>query len=86
MTIRVGTSGWSYDHWRGGFYPDKLAKNRWFDFYAVRFNTVEVNATFYRRFKDSTYQNWRDRAPEGFRYVLKVPRKHQLLRYRTLLG
>jgi uncharacterized protein YecE (DUF72 family) len=35
---------------------------------------VEVNATFYRRFKDSTYQNWRDRAPEGFRYVLKVPR------------
>jgi uncharacterized protein YecE (DUF72 family) len=74
MTIRVGTSGWSYDHWRGGFYPETLAKSRWFDFYAERFHTVEVNATFYRRFKDSTYRNWDDRAPQGFRYVLKVPR------------
>jgi uncharacterized protein YecE (DUF72 family) len=74
MTIRVGTSGWSYDHWRGGFYPDRLAKNRWFEFYAEHFNTVEVNATFYRRFKDTTYHNWRDRAPNDFRYVLKVPR------------
>jgi uncharacterized protein YecE (DUF72 family) len=74
MTIRVGTSGWSYDHWRGDFYPDGLAKNRWFDFYAARFNTVEVNSTFYRSFKDSTYQNWRNRAPKDFRYVLKVPR------------
>ncbi len=74
MAIRVGTSGWSYDHWRGGFYPEKLAKGRWFDFYAQQFNTVEVNATFYRRFKDSTYRKWFDRAPEHFRYVLKVPR------------
>jgi uncharacterized protein YecE (DUF72 family) len=74
MTIRVGTSGWSYDHWRGGFYPEKLAKSRWFDFYADQFNTVEVNATFYRRFKDSTYRKWLDRAPDDFRYVLKVPR------------
>ncbi len=74
MTFHVGTSGWSYDHWRGGFYPEKLAKSRWFDFYAERFNTVEVNATFYRRFQDATYHKWHDRAPEGFRYVLKVPR------------
>jgi uncharacterized protein YecE (DUF72 family) len=74
MTIRVGTSGWSYDHWRGVFYPIGLAKNRWFDFYAKHFNTVEVNATFYRNFGDSTYRNWHDRAHEGFRYVLKVPR------------
>ncbi len=74
MTIRVGTSGWSYDHWRGGFYPETLAKSRWFDFYAERFNTVEVNATFYRRFADSTYRKWDERAPQDFRYVLKVPR------------
>jgi uncharacterized protein YecE (DUF72 family) len=74
MTIHVGTSGWSYDHWQGSFYPDRLAKKRWFDFYAERFNSVEVNATFYRSFKDSTYHNWRDRAPDNFRYVLKVPR------------
>jgi uncharacterized protein YecE (DUF72 family) len=74
MTIHVGTSGWSYGHWRGGFYPEKLAKTRWFDFYAEHFNAVEVNATFYRRFNDSTYRKWLDRAPENFRYVLKVPR------------
>jgi uncharacterized protein YecE (DUF72 family) len=74
MTIHVGTSGWSYEHWRGGFYPEKLAKSRWLDFYTEHFNTVEVNATFYRRFKDSTYRKWLDRAPENFRYVLKVPR------------
>jgi uncharacterized protein YecE (DUF72 family) len=82
MTIHIGTSGWSYDHWRGVFYPDGLAKNHWFDFYAKHFNTVEVNATFYRRFSDSTYQNWCDRTPKDFRYVLKIPRlishKHRL--------
>lgn len=74
MTFHVGTSGWSYEHWKGGFYPEGLTKHRWFDFYAERFDSVEVNATFYRRFKDSTYRKWRDQAPDGFRYVLKVPR------------
>jgi uncharacterized protein YecE (DUF72 family) len=82
MSIRIGTSGWSYDHWRGGFYPERLTKDRWFDFYAERFNCVEVNATFYRRFADSTYLKWRDRAPEDFRYVLKVP---QLISHRHRL-
>ena len=74
MSIHVGTSGWSYDHWKGCFYPEDLAKNRWFHFYAEHFNTVEINATFYRRFKDKTYHKWREQAPDGFRYVLKVPR------------
>lgn len=72
--FRIGTSGWSYDHWRETFYPAGLAKQRWFDYYAARFDTVEVNATFYRRFRDETYHRWRERAPAGFRYVLKVPR------------
>jgi uncharacterized protein YecE (DUF72 family) len=45
----VGTSGWTYDHWKGTFYPESLAKSRWFDYYANQFPTVEVNATFYRR-------------------------------------
>lgn len=70
----VGTSGWTYDHWKGYFYPDKLAKSRWFDFYASQFPAVEVNATFYRTFNDKTYLNWRKRAPQGFGYVLKAPR------------
>jgi uncharacterized protein YecE (DUF72 family) len=74
MTIHVGTSGWSYEHWRGGFYPEEMAKSRWLVFYTEYFNTVEVNAAFFRRFKDSTYRKWLDRAPENFRYELKVPR------------
>jgi len=70
----VGTSGWTYDHWEGSFYPERLAKARWFDFYATKFRTVEINATFYRTFADQTYAKWRERAPAGFTYVLKVPK------------
>lgn len=70
----IGTSGWNYPHWKGVFYPDDWPKSRWFEYYARYFTTVEVNATFYRRFKDQTYYNWREKAPEGFRYVLKAPR------------
>ncbi len=70
----VGTSGWTYDHWKGRFYPDKLPKSHWFDYYAQQFSSVEINATFYRTFKDQTYQKWKERAPDNFGYVLKAPR------------
>jgi uncharacterized protein YecE (DUF72 family) len=70
----IGTSGWTYDHWKGRFYPADLAKSHWFDFYARQFSSVEVNATFYRTFKDQTYLKWKERAPQGFGYVLKAPR------------
>jgi uncharacterized protein YecE (DUF72 family) len=70
----IGTSGWTYDHWKGRFYPAELAKAHWFDYYASQFSSVEINATFYRTFKDQTYQKWKERAPEGFGYVLKAPR------------
>jgi len=78
----VGTSGWIYDHWKGCFYPEGLPKSRWFDFYSSHFPAVEVNATFYRTFKDQTYLNWRKRAPQNFAYVLKAPR---LITHRKLL-
>ncbi len=70
----IGTSGWTYEHWKGRFYPSELPKSRWFDHYASQFSSVEVNATFYRTFKDQTYQKWKERAPQGFGYVLKAPR------------
>ncbi len=70
----VGTSGWTYDHWKGRFYPNELPKSHWFDHYASLFSSVEINATFYRTFKEQTYQKWKLRAPEGFGYVLKAPR------------
>jgi uncharacterized protein YecE (DUF72 family) len=70
----IGTSGWTYDDWKGRFYPEKLPKSRWLAHYLDRFRTVEINATFYRFFEDSTYLKWRAQAPAGFRYVLKAPR------------
>ena len=70
----VGTSGWTYDHWKGLFYPEDLPKSKWFEYYIRFFPTVEVNATFYRSFKDQTYIKWRMRVAPDFRYVLKAPR------------
>jgi uncharacterized protein YecE (DUF72 family) len=70
----VGTSGWSYPHWQGVFYPEDLPKSRWFEYYIQKFATVEINATFYRFFKDQTYVKWHDNAPKQFKYVLKAPR------------
>ena len=73
-TLFVGTSGWTYDDWKGCFYPKGLPKSRWFDYYSSRFPAVEINATFYRAFKDQTYLKWRERAPQDFGYVLKAPK------------
>ena len=73
-TYFIGTSGWVYKDWKGVFYPDSLSQQKWFGYYAQHFRSVEINATFYRFFKDSTYQKWYKRAPDDFKYVLKVPR------------
>ena len=73
-TIRVGTSGWSYDHWDGHFYPDDVPRSRWSEYYRQVFDTVEVNYTFYRLPPTTTVQTWHDEAPGGFRYVTKGSR------------
>jgi len=78
----TGTSGWTYDHWKGNFYPEELPRARWFAYYASQFMAVEINATFYRAFADRTYLKWRDQVEAGFRYALKVPR---LITHRKLL-
>lgn len=75
MNYRVGTSGWSYNHWKGVFYPETLPASRWFGHYAEHFDTVEVNVTFYRMMPEKTFQGWRDKAPSGFRYAVKMWRQ-----------
>ncbi len=70
----IGCSGFSYDRWRNDFYPPKLAKRRWFEFYCEHFNTVELNVTFYRFPRPETLRQWYDRSPEDFRFTVKVPR------------
>lgn len=72
--IRVGTSGWYYDHWIGRFYPEKLPRNKWLGYYAEHFDTVELNNTFYRQPKDTTVKNWRKQAPKDFLYAVKANR------------
>jgi uncharacterized protein YecE (DUF72 family) len=72
--IRVGCSGWNYRHWRGPFYPSDIPARRWFDHYAARFDTVEINNSFYRLPKAETFEAWRTQAPPGFHYAVKANR------------
>jgi len=72
--IRIGTSGWYYDHWSGRFYPADLPKSKWFGYYAQYFDTVEINNTFYHLPKEQTLQRWHKIAPEGFLYAVKANR------------
>lgn len=67
----AGTSGYQYDHWVGPFYPERLERAGWFEYYAEQFDAVEINNTFYGLPDRETFRDWRDRAPEGFTYVLK---------------
>ena len=72
--IRIGCSGWSYDHWRGVFYPQSGSTSRWLELYAESFDTVEINATFYRLPNRKTVEGWAARAPDGFLFAVKASR------------
>ncbi|HXV58437.1 MAG TPA: DUF72 domain-containing protein [Gaiellaceae bacterium] len=72
--IRIGCSGWSYAHWRGVVYPDGLPQRRWLEHYATLFDTVEVNATFYRLPRRSTVAAWVAGTPQGFVFAVKGSR------------
>lgn len=66
----IGTSGYSYDEWKDGFYRD-VPKSRWFDHYVDCFDTVEINATFYRLQSEKTLRNWIEKTPENFVFTAK---------------
>lgn len=72
MEIRIGTSGWNYPHWKNIFYPENLSRGKWLEFYIKHFETVELNATFYRLPAEKTFQNWYKRTPKGFIWSLKA--------------
>ena len=72
--IRIGCSGWNYRDWRGAFYPDRLPARRWLEAYAERFDTVEVNATFYRLPKRDAVEGWVRQTPDGFGFAVKASR------------
>jgi uncharacterized protein YecE (DUF72 family) len=74
MSLYIGTSGWSYDHWQGVLYPPGTPLRRRLEYYVQRFRTVEVNASYYHWPRDSTFAGWRERLPEGFLMSMKAPR------------
>ena len=73
--VRIGCSGWNYKHWRNGvFYPPRLPPGRWLEHYAGHFDTVEVNATFYRLPTVKAVQGWVDGSPADFLFTVKMSR------------
>ena len=74
MTVHVGTSGWSYDHWDGVLYPPGTPPRDRLGHYVRRFGTVELNASFYRWPRQASFTSWRRRLPEGFQLSVKAPR------------
>jgi uncharacterized protein YecE (DUF72 family) len=72
--ILVGTSGWSYKHWKSVFYPDDVASKDWLAYYASRFDTVELNTTFYRTPPSSSFCGWHEHVPRGFVFAVKASR------------
>jgi uncharacterized protein YecE (DUF72 family) len=73
--LRVGCSGWNYAHWREGvFYPPRLPQRDWLTYYAERFDTVELNTTFYRLPQAAAVARWVSETPPGFSFAVKVSR------------
>jgi len=72
--VRIGCSGWNYRDWRGRLYPRGEPQRRWLELYAERFDTVEVNATFYRLPSRETVRTWSEQTPAGFCFAIKASR------------
>jgi uncharacterized protein YecE (DUF72 family) len=73
VSVRIGTSGWSYPSWRPGFYPAELQPAEFLGFYAQRFDTVELNSTGYRLPSADQFRRWADAVPDGFEFSVKFP-------------
>jgi uncharacterized protein YecE (DUF72 family) len=72
--IRVGIGGWTYEPWRGVFYPEGLAQKRELEYASRRLTSIEVNGTYYGSQKPESFARWRDETPPGFVFSLKGPR------------
>ena len=74
MEVFIGTSGWSYYSFKEIFYPVELKPKDWLSFYAQYLNTVEINATFYRLPRKTTFEKWYDATPKDFVFSVKAPK------------
>src|SRR5688572_13451997 len=74
VRVWVGTSGWQYRDWRGGFYPSDLPQASWLEHHARHFRTVEVNNSFYRLPAADTFAGWARRTPDDYVFAVKASR------------
>ena len=72
--IHVGIGGWTFEPWRGTFYPDKLPQKRELGYASGRLTSIEINGTYYGSQKPESFARWHDETPEGFVFALKGPR------------
>ncbi len=72
--IRVGVGGWTYEPWRGVFYPEGLPRKSELAHASRALTTIEINGTYYSSFKPDTWRKWRDETPEGFVFSVKASR------------
>jgi uncharacterized protein YecE (DUF72 family) len=75
MELCVGTSGFSYEQWKGPFYPEDLPASQMLRYYAERLSSVEINNTFYRMPRSSVLEGWLAQVPESFRFAIKASRR-----------
>lgn len=72
--VRIGVGGWTYEPWRGTFYPAGLTQKRELEYASRHLTSIEINGTFYGAQKPETFAKWRDETPDGFVFSLKAPR------------
>ena len=72
MGIYIGCSGYHYKEWKGAFYPEKLPSTKWLQYYAERFNTIEINSTFYRKPSLKSLSKWYKDTPDDFVFTVKA--------------
>ena len=72
--IRIGIGGWTFEPWRGVFYPQGLRQADELAYAAAHLTAIEINGTYYSSFKPESFAKWRDAAPPGFRYAVKASR------------
>ena len=73
-TLRIGIGGWTYEPWRGVFYPDGLPHKRELDYAASHLGAIEINGTFYGRQAPKSWQAWAAAVPDGFQFAVKASR------------
>lgn len=72
--IRIGTGGWTYEPWRGSFYPVKLPQKRELEYASRHLTSIEINGTYYGSQRPESFAKWRDETPDDFVFSLKAPR------------